>query len=1126
MWTPRRLLLLVTGCILFGSGYAVYGYCLGRIDGLPPLPERYLPENQRAEAPGSYAPPTVSYVDARLEQAFGKDCVEVKKRAIKMEVGARHLYMAADDFTILKDGRAQFKPFSVAIFGKPRPDGGYPEINTIQCDEAVIEFDKPLTNSAEQVGDRRITGGTLQGRITIINNRRTPQRNDDISLYTPHGPVYYEESQHHIWIPETEVVELKDMQSQPEPMTITAAGLDIWLLAEDRHVSAPPPPAHGHPRKKAENIGGVERVHLRADVTMTLFVDSRSGFLGASTETAGRPGEAKVDPPSPATPPSIPPKAKVIITTQGPFDYDMVHDQARFSISRLPFLRSPDVVEVTRIPNLKRSDLTDQLECDQLELQFHRKGQGASPPAGDSPPGAAGQSVELEIESAHATGKQVILTSGAENLNAEGNELFYDARKHETILKGEGEMVAMKEGSDIHARELRILGGDRKETQEATAIGPGHLSVLDSKTGTRPLEAHWDDKLVWSKDGPNDLLVLTGNASFLQRQTPPPPAGDRKDPPPPPDFNAAPVKPLPIEQELEADRLKVWLKQSASPAAGSGGERRTPTRLEATGHVRANSADMRVHDTDSMLVLFRDVEPLVGPPLPAQEQARRTAADGGPLPPKTTATPPTPAASPGPAPQSARPGSASAPTAAGAAGPTPVQPEKTKKPIDLSARYVEAHVLRFGTRNDLERLRSEGTVHVTQEPSGPDDKGVDIRGQTLQLEHEPGDGSQSDGNKMVVTADREKGPNELAYVQIDKITMLGPVVTIDQVRNTVDIKGVGSMKMPSSTNFEGEKLRETKDLTVHWKQSMFFDGKSAVFEGNVQADMDLPEAEKRKLPPSAETEISHLACQMLQVFLDRAVPLRPGARDPKTPAAKVDHLVCDKQVWIENARHRLGKLQEYKRIVSTQLELDNLESDVRASGPGIVYILQLGAKGEDLPMAPSPDRPPPARTVSAPPVEEELKLTRVSFDGYMLANNVHRTAVFTGNVEVIHLASDNPDVPVDITKPLPKGAMYMRSEHLKVSSHKHADGKTSHQELEANNHVLVQSQEFWGRGDRVTYDESKELVIFEGLNGNLATLYRENGRGGQRGEVKGKKIFYWRRTNDFKTEDSTNWRSQ
>jgi hypothetical protein len=175
-------------------------------------------------------------------------------------------------------------------------------------------------------------------------------------------------------------------------------------------------------------------------------------------------------------------------------------------------------------------------------------------------------------------------------------------------------------------------------------------------------------------------------------------------------------------------------------------------------------------------------------------------------------------------------------------------------------------------------------------------------------------------------------------------------------------------------------------------------------------------------------------------------------------------------------------------------------------------------------MAPSPNRPPPPKT--GQPAAEELKLTRVSFDGRMWANNTKRTAIFSGNVEVIHLAADDPDVAVDITKPLPKGAMYMRSELLKVSSHKHPDGKTSHQEMEANNHVLVQSQEFWGRGDRVTYDESKELVVFEGLNGNLATLYREVGRGAQRGEIKSKKIYYWRRTNDFKTEDTQNLRSQ
>jgi hypothetical protein len=43
VWTPRRVLMLIKGVILCLVGYAVYAFCLGSIDGLPPLPPEFLP---------------------------------------------------------------------------------------------------------------------------------------------------------------------------------------------------------------------------------------------------------------------------------------------------------------------------------------------------------------------------------------------------------------------------------------------------------------------------------------------------------------------------------------------------------------------------------------------------------------------------------------------------------------------------------------------------------------------------------------------------------------------------------------------------------------------------------------------------------------------------------------------------------------------------------------------------------------------------------------------------------------------------------------------------------------------------------------------------------------------------
>jgi lipopolysaccharide export system protein LptA len=160
---------------------------------------------------------------------------------------------------------------------------------------------------------------------------------------------------------------------------------------------------------------------------------------------------------------------------------------------------------------------------------------------------------------------------------------------------------------------------------------------------------------------------------------------------------------------------------------------------------------------------------------------------------------------------------------------------------------------------------------------------------------------------------------------------------------------------------------------------------------------------------------------------------------------------------------------------------------------------------------------------NTPKAEEELKLTRVTYLGRMFANNNTRTAIFYDNVEVVNVPSDNPDLPIDIDH-LPEGGLYLRCEQLTVYSQKQQNGK-AWQQMEAHRKAQVQSREFWGRADIIKYDESKEQVIFEATEGNLATLYRVKARGLPADEIKGKKITYWRRTNDFHVEGMNIMRS-
>ena len=332
------------------------------------------------------------------------------------------------------------------------------------------------------------------------------------------------------------------------------------------------------------------------------------------------------------------------------------------------------------------------------------------------------------------------------------------------------------------------------------------------------------------------------------------------------------------------------------------------------------------------------------------------------------------------------------------------------------------------------------------------------------------------------------------------MTIIGPRVNVDVGTNNVWVNGIGVLQMLTDSNMNGQKLAKPSELTVHWKESMLFNGKIAEFHGGVQAD----QLESRML------------CQDLQVTFDRFISLKEGNKSQDKP--KIDKLLCDKNVMVEEIVKENGKLKSFRRLVSPVVALDNLDETVNATGPGEVRLLQSGSEGEIGPKAPEPKtkqaKPPAGK--AAPP-KDEMKLTHVKFADRMQANNKKRTATFYGNIELVNLPADKPDIVIDLNKP-PPGCMYVRCEKLNVFSHLLPNGQKS-QELEAYRKVFVQSQDFYAVADAVKYNESQDRLIFEGGESGLATLYRIKVPGTKPEQMTGKKIYYWRKTNDIKVEE-------
>jgi lipopolysaccharide export system protein LptA len=1133
------VLLLLAGFGLFLVGFVVYSHYLGNIDGLPQLGDAFGP-NQEIE-PSELIHPMPPNADKKLALAFGER-EDLQKMPIKLEVNSKNLVLAAQEFEILEDGRARLTPFYLAVFGK-NTDNRFPEINTIKGDVAFLTFDQPV-KSITEISSRKINAGELTGNIYVKNNRRTPQTDDDLSM-TTQGPMYYREDQHLIWTMAS--VRMVDTQTKPDPTTVTADGMDLLLTTERPEDKTAPQPAR--PARK-QTVSGVDSICLRSNVDMHL-IDTGSGFLASSdkpkkSKPAEKPVELTVTTVDPKTgektsmPYTTQPQtqakvSRIVIYTPGPFHYDVKTDHARFDIpSKHGAL--PETVSVTRLSKGADGQTThDKLFCDHLELQFQRKAEGAAPAEGE-------HQMNLVIQNAHATGKEVTLDSESEELHALGNDFFYDADKKEIILKGTPDVAALKEGHEIYAPEMHIVNAGEKDSQQVQAKGRGHVALLDKATAKRNHYAFWRDEAYFIKEADFDCLTLTGEARFEDREN---------------------------NQQLGADRLKVWLQpqdqdKAPQPAAPNNERQRMrPHHLEGTGHVFAVSPDLRiVAPTEHLMVWFRDVPAGNAVSVEAQSSALDAVQPGAVVAPPTQ---PAPAGDRVASKPTALPGEPQRPVSAPTRdrfSPTPIAqpggrvpvaqpsqpPAKPKAPLDVSARDVECFVRRTGEKNDIEKVRCNGDVHVHQEPQEEDDKGVDIRGNGLQLNQYP------DGGVLVVTGN-------MAVVQLNKITIAGDEVNINQRTNEAWVPCHGWMKMLSNSSLAdvggkpeekpqpapaAKKPEKPKELTIHWNHDMFFDGSHALFNGGVQATQ----------------ENSRLTCTDMRVFLDKPVSLKEGQKGSQP--ARVKKVVCDRSVRTEDlVLDTEGKLVRKSRLLAPLLAIDNEDGEGNASGPGIVYLLQYGsaddlgggptnnnqANGTASGPRPGPGAAQPARgagpsapgarppaVAAAPPApgarqpapgggqpgsqssgsKQELKLTRIVYRDRLYSNNNKRTATFFGGVEVINLPTENMDVVVDVDHP-PKGCLHMKCEQLKVFSHKLPDGRSS-QEMEAMRHVVVQSQEFWGNADTVKYDESKDLVILEGGEGGKATLYRERAQGGAPDRVRGARIYYWRKLNEFKID--------
>jgi hypothetical protein len=1186
--------LLLAGFVLFGVAYGIYSRLLGWIDGLPQLPVKLL----KHQPTGDWVIPTrpESPTQVKLARAFGARSPETDYALYETQMEFR----TSDSSVVVAAGpvpanpesyRVQISPFSCAIFSKPKPEhllqpGEVPEISTVHSDKAILEFDRIIHNAndiklAKLVRLELISdfSGTFEdprrGMIHITNNQRSDDPNRYVVIRTP-GPVFYRDPKVVAGTPAAQgpdfwtdaPVEIVDRQNLPRPIgalapaTVASKSEDTRNPATVADILAarrsPPPTVTaigfrlyleqdtpGQPKKKNPNapLQGVRRFEFLEQVVVNLWVDSSQTFMGGPAQP-GEPAPSQ-NPPLALTPPPVAlaaitgnlgpvaysaklqNRALLQIETRGPFAYDSEKGTARFDVVPVADPKLPNDVQVTKV---SAREGTSSLFSQVLVLDLN-----GGPTSGAQPADAPA------IKKIHAwtytPGRVLTVTSQQESMQAYGQDLVHDQITHRTVLTGP-ELHVVRDHNELRAGQpqrpatLTSEPGTGASRQPLVTVrGPGNIKLFDASNGSA-FTAEWQTSLVQTRETiggrEQDLFVFTDSAKFED---------------------------LKADYWLKGTVLKLWLepqetkpveKTANAPSGPFGSGQAKPAHIQAVGQVKSHSADYDIEQADQLNVFFEDAKVpapavAVAPPPPAQPR-------GGP-------TLPAPSANPSPA------SPAAAPPVAGPKlpAPAPNEPEK-KPPMKIWAKDIQTWVKRVavpptvvaakpeppapgmqpadGQKYQLDRVECEDNVLVQQAPTDPTKpRGIDIRGRKLKVDGSP------DGNILTVYG----WSNRPAEVHQEDISLVGPVVELDELHNKASVVGRGALTMPTNSDLSGGELKQPEIVVIHWRDKMDFRGalRSAEFEGKV----------------SAQQGQSWVLCHTMHVTFDRPVYFNqvqrkaapPKAIDPKNPNAaqndkpKIDTVSCfpaaadsaddKRELFVHYQQLEFdpaGKMIKSQRMEVLELRILAQTQDpsggekypsISALGPGKVYIWQPGDKDLDTPLGETnqpkqpmqPMQPMQQGPKPAPAREEEMKLTIVNFQDRMTAfdkGKVLQQATFTKDVKVISVPADSPNMVVDGGMLPPRAMQLTCKDTLIVGTYKKGNAAPV-QSMDATGNAYLRTETYEGWAEKISLND--QLVVLTADKFGQARVKNRLNRGN---DQIGRQITYDRSNGSFSVTGS------
>ncbi|MCP4194016.1 MAG: hypothetical protein GY768_25690 [Planctomycetaceae bacterium] len=412
--------------------------------------------------------------------------------------------------------------------------------------------------------------------------------------------------------------------------------------------------------------------------------------------------------------------------------------------------------------------------------------------------------------------------------------------------------------------------------------------------------------------------------------------------------------------------------------------------------------------------------------------------------------------------------------------------EASERRMDVSCQKIEMQLNVVGKQVSMEQIDLRGQTRLTQLHRGADqEKSFDIAADAMRILDRDGNGSHvlvAVGNPVDIRAAHFR-------VRTDKLQL-------DQADNLLWTDGAGHMTMLIDRDLTTQQpLTVPQQITLDWQDRMHFNGQLASFHGNV----DLRSPQRR------------LRSARLGVRFERRIEFLKSAGKQKP---EIHTIQADGNVLVEN--QELDDQSQPTSVSYLQvphIRYDHLAGDMFAEGPGRVVTHRRGFQSMQLPGA--------AANASAPMSDDgNVSFIQVDFQNQITGNMQRRAAEFQGQVKVIYGPVQSWNESINPDAVLGEKDVLMSCDRLSF-----AEGPTLPEgqrtvNLVAQENTYVEGKTFTARGQRLSYEQHKKLLILEGAARSDAVLSHQARVGAPRSETVARKILFWTDTQRVEVDDA------